>query len=64
MRICQSMPHLESVHPHRRLERDHPLWTNRVGIVDWTELDAEVARDIEIAREAALADSSRPVNSR
>ena len=28
----------------------NPLWTNRVGIVDWKELDAEVANDIEIAR--------------
>jgi hypothetical protein len=29
-----------------------PLWTNRVGTVDWNELRGEVARDIEIAREA------------
>lgn len=28
----------------------NPLWTNRVGTVDWAELSAEVARDIEIAR--------------
>jgi hypothetical protein len=28
----------------------NPLWTNRVGLVDWRELDAEVARDVEIAR--------------
>jgi hypothetical protein len=27
----------------------NPLWTNRVGTVDWRELDAEVAHDIEIA---------------
>jgi hypothetical protein len=27
----------------------NPVWTNRVGYVDWTELDAEVARDIVIA---------------
>ena len=27
----------------------NPLWTNRVGLVDWHELDLEVARDIEIA---------------
>jgi hypothetical protein len=26
------------------------LWTNRVGLVDWAELDAEVRHDIEIAR--------------
>ncbi|MFZ5495304.1 MAG: carbohydrate-binding family 6 protein [Verrucomicrobiota bacterium] len=30
----------------------NPLWTNRVGTVDWAELRAEAARDIEIAREA------------
>jgi hypothetical protein len=28
----------------------NPLWTNRVGIVDWKELDAEVDNDIAIAR--------------
>jgi hypothetical protein len=28
----------------------NPLWTNRVGYVDWRELDAEVAADIGIAR--------------
>ncbi|MEJ0087106.1 MAG: carbohydrate-binding family 6 protein [Pseudomonadota bacterium] len=28
----------------------NPLWTNRVGLVDWRELDAEVAHDIAIAR--------------
>ena len=27
----------------------NPLWTNRVGYVDWAELDAEVARDIVLA---------------
>jgi hypothetical protein len=30
----------------------NPMWTNRVGIVDWNELRGEVARDIEIAKEA------------
>ncbi len=28
----------------------NPVWTNRVGIVDFRELDAEVRADIEIAR--------------
>jgi hypothetical protein len=28
----------------------NPLWTNRVGIVDWDELNAEVANDIAIAK--------------
>jgi hypothetical protein len=27
----------------------NPLWTNRVGVVDWKELSAEVAHDVEIA---------------
>jgi hypothetical protein len=31
----------------------NPVWTNRVGLVDWKELDAEVQRDIEIARGTA-----------
>ena len=26
----------------------NPLWTNRVGFVDWRELDAVVARDIAL----------------
>ena len=30
----------------------NPLWTNRVGHVDWAELNAEVAADIGIARAA------------
>ena len=29
---------------------ENPLWTNRVGTVDWKLLTAEVAKDIEIAR--------------
>ncbi|MCF3648762.1 carbohydrate-binding family 6 protein [Synoicihabitans lomoniglobus] len=29
----------------------NPFWTNRVGIVDWVELNAEVARDIQIAQD-------------
>ena len=33
----------------------NPLWMNRVGNLDWTELTAEVARDIVIAREAKAA---------
>ncbi len=31
---------------------NNPLWTNRVGYVDWQALKVEVAHDIEIAREA------------
>lgn len=31
-----------------------PIWMNRVGIVDWEELNAEVLHDIEIARAGAL----------
>lgn len=30
----------------------NPMWTNRVGTVDWTKLRAEVAKDITIAQEA------------
>lgn len=30
----------------------NPVWTNRVGLVDWTELTAEVEHDIAIARDA------------
>jgi hypothetical protein len=31
----------------------NPVWTNRVGIVDWAELTAEVDKDIAIARQPA-----------
>ena len=30
----------------------NPVWTNRVGIVDWAELSGEVDKDIAIARQA------------
>ena len=33
----------------------NPLWTNRVGYVDWKALNHEVAGDIEIARQATAA---------
>lgn len=33
----------------------NPLWTNRVGHVDWEELEIEVAHDVEIARDAIFA---------
>jgi len=26
------------------------IWTNRVGYVDWNELDAEVVHDVDLAR--------------
>jgi hypothetical protein len=32
---------------------ENPVWTNRVGSVDWVELTAEVDRDIAIAQSAA-----------
>ena len=31
----------------------NPVWTNRVGLVDFRELDAEADNDIAIARAAA-----------
>jgi hypothetical protein len=36
----------------------NPVWTNRVGSVDWAELTAEVDNDIAIVRQAVTA--SRP----
>jgi hypothetical protein len=35
----------------------NPVWTNRVGIVDWAELTAAVDHDIAIAREPVKASS-------
>jgi len=53
----QAVQHLElarrqwSEYTRRAVEQyRNPLWTNRVGVVDWNELGAEVQRDIEIAR--------------
>jgi len=31
----------------------NPVWTNRVGLVDWRELDSEADHDVEIARAPA-----------
>ena len=52
----KALEHLRSAQKHwtRYTERSgqqyrNPLWTNRVGIVDWKELTAEVAHDLEIA---------------
>ncbi|HEU4779160.1 MAG TPA: hypothetical protein VFS58_04680, partial [Steroidobacteraceae bacterium] len=54
---ARAVAHLESAKTHwfRYTERSrgsyqNPLWTNRVGIVDWHELRAEVANDLTIAR--------------
>jgi hypothetical protein len=33
-----------------RAQYRNPLWTNRVGIVDWAQLTVEVDQDIAIAR--------------
>jgi len=30
----------------------NPLWTNRVGKVDWVKLTDEAAKDIELAKQA------------
>jgi hypothetical protein len=35
------------------LHYENPVWTNRVGIVDWAELTVEVDKDIAIARQPA-----------
>jgi hypothetical protein len=37
----------------------NPLWTNRVGVVDWKQLKGEVAKDIVIAREAKLEKNAK-----
>jgi hypothetical protein len=35
----------------------NPMWTNRVGIVDWVELTAEVEQDVKIAQAGIQAGS-------
>jgi len=59
----KAVRHLELARQHwlqytQRANRQYrnPLWTNRVGRVDWKELDDEVANDIELA--------SMPVSAR
>ena len=37
----------------------NPVWTNRVGSVDWAQLTVEVDRDIETARAASALGASR-----
>ena len=44
------MPRKSADSQRARATYRNPLWTNRVGIVDWDEIDAEVKKDIEIAR--------------
>ena len=36
---------------HAKAQYKNPLWTNRVGIVDWEKMYSDVLNDIEIARE-------------
>jgi hypothetical protein len=55
-RQAQAVEHLRQAQRHwlaytqrARAAYRNPLWTNRVGIVDWQELDAEVAADIALA---------------
>ena len=32
-------------------KNNNPLWTNRVGLIDWVQLTKEVENDIEIAKQ-------------
>jgi hypothetical protein len=41
----------------------NPLWTNRVGNVDWSNLREHVAHDIAIAREAKPVDAEHAATS-
>ena len=41
---------LEGLYGARELARTDRYWTNRVGHVDWQELDAEVLHDVDLAR--------------
>jgi hypothetical protein len=52
----KAVEHLELARLHwsgyterARAQYRNPLWTNRVGIVDWQELTAEVAHDVALA---------------
>jgi len=38
-------------HRNAMKQYNNPLWTNRVGYVDWVELTGEVKKDIEVAKE-------------
>jgi hypothetical protein len=38
-------------HQNAMKQYKNPLWTNRVGYVDWVELTGEVKKDIEVAKE-------------
>ena len=47
--LNEAARHWQQYSSRARANYRSPMWTNRVGIVDWTELDAEVRQDIAIA---------------
>jgi hypothetical protein len=51
--LTRASAHWREYTTRTRTRYRNPLWTNRVGLVDWNELAAEVARDVEIARRPA-----------
>ncbi len=47
--LTQAAAHWNEYIAQSAARYQNPLWTNRVGLVDWKELKAEVANDIRIA---------------
>jgi hypothetical protein len=48
--LTEAVRHWDRYTAQARSMYKNPLWTNRVGYVDWDELTREVATDIEIAK--------------
>jgi hypothetical protein len=53
--LTEAAGHFRAYAAEARSRYHNPVWTNRVGVVDWAELIAEAERDIVIASERAPA---------
>ena len=58
--LTDAARHFRAYTAEARTRYRNPVWTNRVGNVDWTELTAEVDRDIAIASQPAPATELAP----
>jgi hypothetical protein len=55
--LTQALAHWRAYVSEATRSYKNPMWTNRVGIVDWVELTAEVEQDVKIAQAGSQAGS-------
>jgi hypothetical protein len=48
--LTKALDYWVKYHQNAMKQYKNPLWTNRVGYVDWVKLTDEVKKDIEIAK--------------